>query len=271
MRNNRCSVVAVILVGVLAVGLTVRAAGWKDTIEADWQRQAAGGSIKPTARDRSGRGRISAREDAWGAVDGIKNGGTGFHTNQDNNPWWQVDLGKAVALDHMLVTNREDCADRANRLMVLLSTNGRKWQRVYQHDGTSFHGGPDKKPLKVALNDAKARYVRIALPGRNFLHLDEVEVFAAAGHVLSGHKDKDGKPRVKLDAESFRRLVAWLDLNAQYYGDYSHNRPERRRPTAEGEKAIRAEIARLFGDKLAAQPIDALINIAGPGRPGPTT
>ncbi len=184
MTSYRHGVVGVLLVGLLIFGVCGRAmADWKTMIEADWDRQASGGSITPTKADRGGGSRggsVSTREDAWGAVDGVKNGGTGFHTNSDRNPWWQVDLGKAVALDRAELTNREDCADRANHIMVLLSTDGKTWRRAYQHDGTTFHGGPDKKPLTVALHGAKARYVRLTLPGNSYLHLDEVEVYASA-------------------------------------------------------------------------------------------
>jgi hypothetical protein len=33
-----------------------------------------------------------------GAVDGIKNGKFGFHTAEQKNPWWPVDLGSATGL-----------------------------------------------------------------------------------------------------------------------------------------------------------------------------
>jgi hypothetical protein len=36
--------------------------------------------------------------------------------------------------------------------------------------------------------------------------------------ILSGHPDKDGKPRVNMDETSRRRVFAWIDLNAPYYG-----------------------------------------------------
>jgi len=182
--KNRCGVRDVVIVGLLALclcGTATAAEAWKDTIEADWDRQASGGSIKPTIADKAARrGNVSTREDAWGAVDGVKNGGTGFHTQGENNPWWQIDLGKTIELNRVELTNREDSATRADRIMVLLSTNGKKWQKVYQHTGATFHGGPDKKPLNVALHSAKARYIRLTVPGNNFLHLDEVEVYAEA-------------------------------------------------------------------------------------------
>jgi len=85
-----------------------------------------------------------------------------------------------------------------------------------------------------------------------------------AGMLLAGHPDKAGKPRLKLDRESFQRIVDWLDLNGQYYGDYSFNRTERRGPTPQGEKALRQFITERFGGKLAGEPYHALVNVALP-------
>jgi len=55
--------------------------------------------------------------------------------------------------------------------------------------------------------------------------------------LLANHPDKDGKPRVKLDADSFRRIVQWLDVNAIFYGDYSWNKAEWRCNTCWVRKA----------------------------------
>ena len=51
---------------------------------------------------------------------------------------------------------------------------------MYEHDGTVFVGSTDQKPLRVPLDGASARFVRVQLPGRTFLHLEEVEVFGVA-------------------------------------------------------------------------------------------
>ncbi|MBE3132552.1 MAG: hypothetical protein IMZ55_03700, partial [Acidobacteria bacterium] len=94
------------------------------------------------------------------------------------------------------------------------------------------------------------------------------DYFAHAGRLakmlLDGHKDKEGKERVRLDRESFQRLVDWLDLNAQFYGDYSFNRTETRLPVPDGEKTLRACVQERFGPELAAQPFAALVNLAVP-------
>ena len=66
-------------------------------------------------------------------------------------------------------------------LLVLLSSDGRQFRQVYRRPGTVFYGATDGKPLIVKLGGAEARFVRLALQGRSYLHLDEVEAYAVGG------------------------------------------------------------------------------------------
>ncbi len=148
-------------------------------LEADWLRQeelretAAGADARATA------GNVRPEQDAAGGCDGVKDGKWGFHTQDEPNPWWRVDLGRQFALDHLLVFNRCDaCGERNTRIIVWLSDDDKNWRQVYRHNGTMFYGYSDKKPLEVKLAGAKARYVRLGLAGRSYFHLDEVEVYA---------------------------------------------------------------------------------------------
>lgn len=149
---------------------------WRRQVEADWLRQQ-------TKRQESAtvRAKVTCKEDAAGAVDGVKTERWGFHTDDEKDPWWQVDLGKELALDHLLLYNRGDgFAERASRIEVRLSDDGKKFRTVYRHDGTPFGGGTDGKPLKVHLGAAKGRFVRLTLPGKTYFHLDEVELYSAS-------------------------------------------------------------------------------------------
>ncbi|MCX7597766.1 MAG: discoidin domain-containing protein [Armatimonadetes bacterium] len=159
----------------LAHGAESRVRSWEQ-IEADWLRQAEvrwRGAGIPTA---------DPREDALGAVDGVKDGKWGFHTAAEVHPWWQVDLGRPVALDRVLVFNRCDAAGRAVSLALLLSNDGENWTEAYRHDGQVFFGHTDGKPLEISLDGATARFLRLMLTqdSPEFFHLDEVEVYAAA-------------------------------------------------------------------------------------------
>jgi len=122
---------------------------------------------------------VPAAQDAAGGVDGVKDGKWGFHTENEEKPWWQVDLGRSTPLERLVAYNRCDAtAARNARILVLLSGDGKTFQQAYQHDGTVFYGFTDKKPLSAALKGASARFVRLQLPGKEYLHLDEVEVYA---------------------------------------------------------------------------------------------
>jgi len=148
-------------------------AAWQARVEADWLLQDARRLAKPAAA-------VSPAADAAGGVDGVKNGQWGFHTACENNPWWQVDLQQSVSLGRVVIWNRCDpaMAARNNRIQVLGSEDGKTFKLLYQHDGTPFLGFSDQRPLSVPLHATTARYLRLALAGTSYFHLDEVEVFA---------------------------------------------------------------------------------------------
>jgi len=143
----------------------------REAVEADWTRQA---EVRFLPQD------ITPDNDALGGCDGEITGKWGFHTACEATPWWQVDLGASTPLGRIRIFNRCDGGyeARAAHLLVLLSEDGATFQQAYQHDGTPFLGKPDDRPLEITLTGQQARFVRIQLPGTDYLHLDEVEVYA---------------------------------------------------------------------------------------------
>ena len=57
-------------------------------------------------------------------MDGVKDGKWGFHTADELNPWWQVDLEQPVQLGRVVLYNRCDLAARNARIVVLVSDDG---------------------------------------------------------------------------------------------------------------------------------------------------
>ncbi len=112
-----------------------------------------------------------------GGVDGGITGRFGFHTDIEDAPWWQVDLEAAQALNEVRIYNRMDSGrERSRTLQVLLSDDGSAWRLVHDQGGYTF-GGADGRPLRVMLAGQSARYVRLQLAERAYLHLDKVQVF----------------------------------------------------------------------------------------------
>lgn len=97
------------------------------------------------------------------------------HTNQDLDPWWQVDLYYRAAVSRVIVYNRFDCC--SERLDGMTITVG--------DDPTGAHSdvcghvqymrGVRVKTV-VCSEPLFGRYVRVGIKGRRYLNLCEVEV-----------------------------------------------------------------------------------------------
>jgi hypothetical protein len=183
-HQNICGLLALILICLSTAGYAsgdggqpsseaIDAKAYRQQVEADWLLQE-----KYRATPEVVSGAITTEEDARGGCDGIKDGQYGFHTAEEQDPWWQVDLRQVHTLSKVVIWNRCDgVAPRASNLLLLLSNDGMQWEKVYTHDGKVFLGFTDNKPLVVELDKKEARLVRIQLQSKDWLHLDEVEVF----------------------------------------------------------------------------------------------
>ncbi len=150
-------------------------------VEADWIREDAEFSPGETEVSVSG---VTTAQDAAGGCDGVRNGRFGFHVaSGQRDPWWQVDLGRNVKLDRIVIYNRTDgsTAPRTRNIQVLVSDSSKDsaFKLIYQHDGKIFYGGNKALTVNLRDKDVSARIVRLAVPGRCSLALDEVEVYAA--------------------------------------------------------------------------------------------
>ena len=149
----------------------------REQIEADWLRQAEAWQDKT----------VPAQADAAGAVDGVKDGRYGFHTAQEPNPWWQVDLGEPQAIARIVVFNRLDYAPglhNADTLRILASDDGKQWRQIHDQKGQHFGGVSGAPPLEVKFREGevRARFVRLQIPSAKqvYFHLDEVEIYGPA-------------------------------------------------------------------------------------------
>jgi len=165
---------APVIAGLLALTCVLDAS---DVLAADRESAANPAARAEWVRLLINRSRGDVEADAAGAVDGIKSGAFGFHTERQKDPWWQVDLQQTHALDRVLIFNRSSAQERARYLTLQVSSDGRQWQDVYKHDGSLFGGSFDQKPLVIRLNDCTARFVRVQINDSTWMHLSEVEVY----------------------------------------------------------------------------------------------
>ena len=161
----------------------------RSLVEADWidaDRAFLLPKPQPEEPAKKDAGPVTTQQDAAGGCDGVKDGRLGFHTaSSEQDPWWQVDLGRPSQLDRVVIYNRTDgsTAPRTRNIQVLVATDvqAQQFSEVYRHNGETFYGVNGGKPLVVDLSAAEvtARIVRLRVPGRCSFALDEVEVFGS--------------------------------------------------------------------------------------------
>lgn len=126
---------------------------------------------KPASQSSTYSGAYAAEN----GVDGVRT--TFFHTVNEDKPWWQVDLGSVHKITQVTLFNRTDAQARAYNCVILTSEDGKSWTRAYDNAGQAFGDGINAgNPLQAKVS-ASARYVRVQLKDKEFLHLSEVEVF----------------------------------------------------------------------------------------------
>jgi hypothetical protein len=93
-----------------------------------------------------------------------------LHTETENNPWVEIDLGTPTKVHRIEVINRGDCcADRATPLAVEVSTDRAGWTQVARSD-QDFGSWKTNFPARTA------RYVRLRVLKRSVLHLQAIAV-----------------------------------------------------------------------------------------------
>ena len=99
--------------------------------------------------------------------------------------------------------------------------------------------------------------MNISRPRKFFAYENKV------AHMLLNGEKKHPK-LAKIDRESYMRIIEWLDLNGQCFGDMFPNRIEHRRFDETKFALVRAYAKELYGEKIAGQPKTALVNASQP-------
>ncbi|MBE2251846.1 MAG: discoidin domain-containing protein [Myxococcus sp.] len=93
-----------------------------------------------------------------------------FHTQEDNEPWFLIDLGAPTTFRSATVVNRrDDGRDRAVPLVLEVSDDEQTWREVSRRVEVFKVWQPRFEPVT-------ARFVRVRVARRSYLHLEAVRV-----------------------------------------------------------------------------------------------
>jgi hypothetical protein len=94
-----------------------------------------------------------------------------FHTNEEDSPWLEIDLGAPQSFARVSVVNREDCCgERAVPLVVEVGDDQKHWKQVARAQDQF-------REWEASFDPVKARYVRLRVDRRSLLHLVKVSVW----------------------------------------------------------------------------------------------
>jgi len=132
---------------------------------------------------------------------------------------------------------------------INLIHDGKTWPRSYvELFNRGNHRLGDKGYMHGNKNHQKADR-NISKPRRFYAYSNKV------AHMLVKNHGK-----CNMDRDSYMRIIEWMDVNAQCYGDLFPYKLEQRRIDGKAMAVLRAYVKELFGARIAAQPDRALIN-----------
>ena len=114
------------------------------------------------------------------AVDGRLAEEFAFHTEQEDHPWWMVDLRTEHDVGAIVIFNRRSGLEvirrRALPLLIQVALHDDIWRLLHVVDA-DFRGA-DGAPFRLDVRPTiRARKIRLMVGRRDFLHLSQVQVF----------------------------------------------------------------------------------------------
>ena len=91
-----------------------------------------------------------------------------FHTDAEDNPWVEFDLGAPKSFHRLVVTNRTDCcSDRTVPLVAEISDDAATWKEIGRRDS-------EFTTWVLTFPPKKARYLRLRIARSSTFHLKDV-------------------------------------------------------------------------------------------------
>jgi hypothetical protein len=110
-----------------------------------------------------------------GANDGSTNDAFGFHSAEEDMPWWVVDMEKNVTVGEIKVYGRGDCCyDQSIPLALEVSDDGVHFRKIAERSEPFSRANP----WVIRPDVLSTRFLRLHTQRRSFLVLSKVEVFA---------------------------------------------------------------------------------------------
>ena len=171
-----------------------------------WIDLAYGKPATQSSHSRWSRG-ASAEEDAALANRDPLPDECAFHTDAEENPWWQVDLLEICVVERIEIVNRVQFPLRFLHFRIDASRDGENWTTCFSKNDNAMVSSDPNYPARFTLvHQIHARFIRIMQLGTDCLHLRRVRVLGFR-FTSSAHQDTEA-----MNNEAFARLLAQPDI-----------------------------------------------------------
>jgi hypothetical protein len=156
-----------------------------------------------------------------GDINGNYGGGSVTVTNNEENPWWQVDLGVNISVGDIKVFNRTDGCCKANMSNFTVSVIDENNVTTFSKTYTTF---PDPSII-VNAGGVQGRIIKVQLNATAALTLAEVQIFGY-NEVLSTENYGEFKVTIAPNPFTDKLQVVSLKANLNSYRIYNINGQE---------------------------------------------
>jgi len=167
-----------------------------------WVDLAYGKPATQSSRSQWSHG-SSAEEDAERANRDPLPYDCAFHTDTEEEPWWQVDLLEICIVERIEIINRLQVPARFTYFRIDASRDGETWTTCFsKHDNAQVSSDPNYPARFTLSHQVQARFIRIIQLGTDCLHLRRVRVL---GFHFTPSAATITEP---MNSEAFARLLA---------------------------------------------------------------
>ncbi|MDR1554427.1 MAG: discoidin domain-containing protein [Campylobacteraceae bacterium] len=133
----------------------------------------------------------SKPDDAQRAVMDI-NVNFAFHTNKEQNPWWELTLDKPRLVEYIILHNRKDMCQEKSRKLTVEIFNGKEYIKIYEGD-LLFSSEPNGLPLILPCKYPQTiERIKITSLVNEYFHLSKVNVLVMRKYEKEKAKIKVG-------------------------------------------------------------------------------
>ena len=171
---------------------------------------------------QSSTSKWSRENDAQRAVSNVEISDYAFHTDKEENPWWQIEFDKPFNIIHLIINNRINPKYMHIAAKIIVIGYDECGNELILRKGSCVFGNLNNGvPLIISnYNVDNLCKIRIILPDNNYLHLSDINILAKLSLQQQTNKSLIFSNRPDGLGERLKGLLNAMVLSEYIKGDF---------------------------------------------------